>query len=184
MGLKYIFTNQDAPHFVTFTVIDWIDVFTRNEYKQLIIDSLDYCRKNKGLIIYAWVIMTNHIHLIIAREEQPSFSDIIRDFKTFTSSRIRSLIEKSDKESRKTWMMNRMKWRGSVNSRNIDFQFWEQDNHPIILDSSEKALQRLNYLHNNPVKAGFVSDPKHWLWSSAIDYANGKGMLEIRLLDF
>ncbi|SDF06094.1 Transposase IS200 like [Mucilaginibacter pineti] len=74
----------DELYFVTLTVTDWIDVFTRRIYSDFIIENLNYCQQNKKLNIYAYVLMTNHLHLI-ANAEDGSLSNILRDFKTYTS---------------------------------------------------------------------------------------------------
>jgi REP element-mobilizing transposase RayT len=76
----YIIRDQSKPHFITATVVDWVDVFSRKVYKDCIIESLEYCVKNKGMILYGYVIMTNHIHLIIESRNN-KLSDLIRDFK-------------------------------------------------------------------------------------------------------
>ena len=80
----YLIRNQTLPHFITATVVDWIDIFTRQTYRDSVIESLDYCIKNKGMILYGYVIMSNHIHLII-QSEDGKLSDLIRDFKKFTA---------------------------------------------------------------------------------------------------
>jgi putative transposase len=86
-------------------------------------------------------------------------------------------------ESKRDWMMWMMKRAGSKNNRNNDFQFWLQDNHPVELSSNEMMQQRLDYIHRNPVKAGFVDDPSHWLHSSARDYSGfDKGRIDLILI--
>ncbi|WP_331527260.1 transposase [Cecembia rubra] len=104
MGFSYQIQDQFAPHFITFTVRQWVDVFTRKCYVEILIESLKFCQKNKGLKIYAWVIMSNHCHLIISSEKVP-LSDIIRDFKKFTSKAIYDAISKNPEESRKKWLL-------------------------------------------------------------------------------
>ena len=86
-GDRYKITNQNATYFLTLTVINWIDVFTRKEYKHTIVESLIYCQTNKGLKIYAWCIMSNHLHLIVQAKEGYNLSDILRDFKKFTAKK-------------------------------------------------------------------------------------------------
>lgn len=76
--------NQEGLHFITITVVGWVDVFTRTQYKDIIIESLKYCVSSKGLKLYAYVIMTNHLHLIVSTSEGNELSDILRDFKKFT----------------------------------------------------------------------------------------------------
>ena len=91
-GDRYTIRDSQAIHFVTFTVVGWIDLFTRPEYSKEIVASLNYCVDKKGLIIYGWVIMSSHIHLLITAKEDKDLPSIIRDFKRHTSSKISSLI--------------------------------------------------------------------------------------------
>lgn len=139
--------------------------------------------KEKGLDLYAYCIMTNHIHLIIGTENGV-LSDIVRDFKSFTSRHIRKSIENSITESRKLWILEIMKDFGSRNERNKGFQFWQQHNHPIELDTNELLDQRLNYIHQNPVKAGFVEKEEDWINSSAGDYYQiRKGQIDLIIIE-
>lgn len=183
MGRKYIFHDNSKLYFVTFTVVNWIDVFTRQEYADIIYDSLKFCQKEKGLDLYAYCIMTNHIHLIIGTENGV-LTDIVRDFKSFTSRHIRKAIENSNTESRKLWMLEIMKKLGRQNDRNKDFQFWQQHNHPIELDNNVLLDQRLNYVHQNPVQAGYVENEEDWVNSSAGDYHHiRKGQVEAIVIE-
>lgn len=100
MSRKHKFHNPDGVYFVTLTVTKWVDVFTRNEYKNIIIENLEYCQKHKGLEIFAWCIMTNHVHLIIRTQDDFIVSDVLRDFKKFTSKAILSAIKNNIQESR------------------------------------------------------------------------------------
>jgi putative transposase len=93
MSRKYKIRDQDKLYFITFTVINWIDFFIRNEYKDIFLKSLEHCQINKGLEIYAYCIMTSHIHLIIGRDGDDNMEDIIRDLKSYTSKRFRILLE-------------------------------------------------------------------------------------------
>jgi len=174
MSSKYKFKNIDGLYFVTLTVKHWIDIFTRNDYKDIIIENLDYCRKNKGLEIYAWVIMTNHVHLIIRAKEGCVLADILRDLKKFTSKAIIKAISENPSESRKKWLL-----RGFCT--NDGYRFWQEGNHPIELWTNEIIDEKMDYIHKNPVKAGFVFNEQDFLYSSAADYTNenGSGILEI-----
>lgn len=104
MGDSYKIADQQGVYFITYTVHQWVDVFTRNEYKDVILESLKFCQLQKGLEIYSWVIMTNHIHLIVGSNKD-KLSDIIRDLKKYTSSQIIRTIEANNKESRKNWLL-------------------------------------------------------------------------------
>ena len=182
MGRKYAIRSQEQFYFVTFTVVYWLDVFIRQEYRNILIDSIKYCQKEKGLLVGAWCIMTSHVHLILSTDETSKLEDIIRDLKSYTSRHIRKYMENNPQESRKEWMLWMMKRAGEKKSNNKDFQFWQQHNHPIELSTKEIMLQRLNYIHNNPVEAGFVDQPADWFFSSARDYEDQKGIIEISFL--
>ena len=182
MSSKYrIYSSQDI-YFITFAVVEWVDALSRRYYKDIILDSLKYCQQNKGLIIYAYVIMNNHIHLIASAKENYNLSDILRDLKKFTSKKLIEEIENNIQESRKRWMLWLFRSNGERNSNNEQYQFWQQDNHPICLDNGALIDQRLDYLHNNPVAEGIVEEPEHYIYSSARDYAGIKGLLDIVLL--
>ncbi|TVR17755.1 MAG: transposase [Balneolaceae bacterium] len=182
MSRKYKIRDQNYPHFVSFAVVHWIDLFTRPTYKQILIDSLIYCQKNKGLVIYAWCIMTNHVHLIIGTNRLP-MEGILRDMKSFTSRKLKEAIIENEEESRKKWILWIMEQTGKKNKSNYDWQLWQQHNHPIELSNEKLIHQRLDYLHKNPVEAGFVQNPEDWLYSSAGDYCGRKGFLDVVLIE-
>ena len=178
----YKIRNPNGIYFITFSVVDWIDVFTRNCYSDIVIDSLKYCQSQKGLIIYAWVIMSNHVHFIFASKQGVELGNILRDFKKYTSVRIMREIEYTQVESRREWMIDMFRRHGQVNPRNEFKQFWQQYNHPIELLSNRMKYQRLNYLHQNPVKAGIVDKPEYYIYSSARSYSGIPGLVDVKLL--
>lgn len=178
MSRKYKFHNKEGLYFVSFAVINWIDVFVREEYFSIIIESLQFCRKNKGMQIFSYCIMPSHIHLIFAAENNNP-GDLLRDFKTYTSKKLQLAIKDNLGESRKDWLVWMFERAGLKNSNVKVGQFWQQDNKPIELWSPDVIDQKVHYIHNNPVEAGFVNEPEHWRYSSAIDYAGGKGLIEI-----
>ena len=183
MSTKYKFGDNEIAHFITFSVVNWIDALTRNEYKDIVVESLQYCIKEKGLQLHAWVIMSNHVHLIASAKKDFMLSHILRDLKKFTSKQIFKSIEENPKESRKEWMIWMFKRAGKRNSNNKDFQFWQQDNHPIELTTPEMLKQRLEYLHQNPLRAGIVYEPQDYVYSSGIDYCTTmKGRIAIEHL--
>lgn len=85
---NYRIRNQHSVYFLTFTVTDWVDVFTRRNYREIIAESLSYCRKNKGLKLFAWCLMTNHIHMVCTTEPPFEMSYFVRDFKKFTAKAV------------------------------------------------------------------------------------------------
>ena len=183
MAFKYKIDDQSEFYFVTFTVVNWIDIFTRDCYRDIFINSVKYSQQNKGLEVGAWVLMTNHAHLILRAKAPNKLQDIIRDMKSYISRRIRIELEQSTTESRKEWMTRMFMKTGLANSNNKDYQFWIRDNHPIKLADSNMLLQRLNYIHNNPVAAGFVAEPQHWKYSSTHNYCGGtQGLITLIML--
>ncbi|MBS4060463.1 MAG: transposase [Bacteroidetes bacterium] len=175
MSRKYKFHNPEGVYFITFAVQSWADVFTRDQYKDLLIESLEYCQLKKGLELFAWCIMTNHVHFIARASASAKLQDILRDFKKFTSKAIIKEIKEHEHESRPELLLKHFET-SDGNS------FWQADNKPIELWSNKVIQQKLNYIHYNPVKAGLVFKPEDYVYSSAIDYAGGKGLLEIILL--
>jgi REP element-mobilizing transposase RayT len=175
----YQINDQTKTHFITLTVIDWVDVFSRKIYKDIVIESLDYCIKNKGMILYGYVIMSNHIHMVV-QSENGKLSDLIRDFKKFTARKILDTIEESETESRKDWMLKRFEFACRSHSRNEKYQFWQYGNHPEEIYTEKFLWQKLDYIHLNPVRAGIVAKASDYLYSSASNYVNDTGLLEIQ----
>lgn len=182
MSSKYKVGEDALPHFVTFSVVGWVDVFSRESYKEIFVNSLKYCQEHKGLNLHAWVVMTNHVHLIISSSSN-KIEHLVRDIKKYSSKQIVAAIQENPTESRKEWMLNLFSYAGRNNSNNKEYQFWKQDYHPIELDNHEKLKQRLDYLHENPVRSGLVWEPWHYKYSSAIDYfTKEQGLLKIEKL--
>ena len=182
MSSRYKIHDHELPHFVTSTVTGWIDALSREVYKEIICDTLLYCTKEKGMNLHAWVIMSNHIHLVISASGGIMISDLMRDLKKFTSHKIIKAIAENQQESRREWMLNLFRYAG-MNSNN-EYQFWRPDYHPIALDREEKMRQKINYLHENPVRAGLVWEATHYKYSSATDYlGKSKGLLPIERLE-
>lgn len=127
--------------------------------------------------------MSSHIHLIIDSKGINKLEDIVRDLKKHTSKTILKVITQNPQESRKEWMLWMFERAGKRNVNNKKYQFWQQHNQPIELTSNLLMEQKLNYIHQNPVEAGFVKEPQDYPYSSAIDYAGGKGMVKLIYLE-
>ncbi len=181
MSRNYKMLSKEGMYFISFAVINWIDVFIRQQYFELICDSLEYCIKNKGMVVYAYCIMPSHIHMIFS-DNNANPSKLLGEFKTFTSKNMRKEIENNIYESRKEWILWMMKKAGVKNSNVKNYQFWQQNNQPMELWSNKFIDQKVDYIHNNPIKAGFVEEAEHWKYSSAIDYSGGKGRIKIEVL--
>jgi putative transposase len=180
MSDKYKIFDYEKAYFVTLTVVDWIDVFTKRNYKTIVVDSLKYCQEYKGLEVYAWVLMSNHLHLIAKATGRYSLSEILRDFKKFTAKAIIHLINE-DIESRKAWMLNRFEFNAKYHKRVEVYKFWQDGNHAEIISSPERFYEKLNYIHNNPVKQMIVSAAEDYLHSSARNYAGSSTLIDIIL---
>lgn len=178
-GYKII--NPEGTYFVSFATVGWVDVFTRPEYKDIVVESLKYCQQHKGLNLYGWCIMTNHVHLL-ASSASGDFSGLLRDIKKHTSVALLKAISNNIQESRKDWMLDIFRKAGEDNSRNSSNQFWRQDNQPKECYSLDFTRQKLDYLHNNPVSAGIVYAAEDYVYSSARNYAGKVGFLKIELL--
>jgi len=180
LSKKYKFNDNNQLYFVTFTVTHWVDLFIRNEYKEIVLNSIRYCQQNKDLEVYGWCMMTSHIHMIVGSKGN-SLSDIMRDLKRHSSEMLHIAIAKNAKESRREWLLKMFRNEGESN--NNKFQLWQPESHPVALVTAKIAHQKLEYIHYNPVEAGFVKHTNAWLYSSAVDYNGGKGLLDIILLD-
>ena len=181
MSEGYQVYDPNALYYLTFQVVDWVDIFTRPEYKKIATDSFIYCRKNKGLELYAYVIMTNHIHLIARAKEGFLLSDIIRDYKKYTANTLLTLI-KEPTESRSDWMLKRFEFAAKRHKRNSEYQVWTHENHAIEIYSDKFLQQKLDYIHQNPVRAAIVESAEEYIYSSAKNYFCNKGLIEIDLI--
>jgi len=163
MRTRYRIVEPGSCYFATSTIVEWIPLFTRKPYFDIIIESLKFCRKNKGLKIYAYVIMDNHVHLLISGEY---LSNIIKDFKRHTAKELIKALKVDGKQ----WVLSQFKFHKLAYKKDSNYQVWQEGFHPQIIYSDEVLNQKIEYIHNNPVRAGFVEKPEDWLYSSARNY--------------
>jgi len=182
MGSQYAIRDDESIYFVTGTVVDWVDVFSRDEYCNIFVDSVNYCVNEKGLKVHGWVLMTNHFHGLFSSKEGFILSAIMRDILKFQSKNIVKSIAENERESRREWMMHRFEWNGKKHYSNTKYKFWHDDLHAIPIYDNNMLDEKLQYIHQNPVRAGKVAEAHHWLYSSAIDYVGGKGKIELNLV--
>lgn len=175
---NYTIEDQHAVYFLTFTVTDWVDVYTRPVYNNIIPEALTYCRTNKGLKLYAWCLMTNHLHLVCQTESTFRMTDFIRDFKQFTAKKTLAAIQEI-RESRRDWMLYRFEYAGKYDNRITKYRFWQDTNHPVLLDNNFLIDQRIAYTHQNPVRRMIVEKEEDYLFSSARNYASLNALIEI-----
>lgn len=167
-----VFTDQHYAYFVTWTLVDWIHLFDKDQYRQIILDALYYLRTEKKTELNAFVIMASHIHAILWTEIEINLSDVIRDFKRFTSRKISKLAE----ERNETEILSVFKKaRGENRAQDIStYQVWQEGSHPEAIFTEKFAKQKLDYIHMNPVKAGLVKTADQWQYSSARAYLLGE----------
>jgi len=180
MSTGYQIKDQEGLYYLTFQIVDWVDIFTRQVYRDIVIDSFKYAMEHKGFQLFAYVIMSNHLHLI-ANSSLGNLSATIRDIKKYTSKRIVESIQFLP-ESRREWLLNRFEFKAKQHNRNTQYQVWTHENHAIYLYSPEFIAEKLEYLHQNPVRAGIVVTPEDYLYSSARNYAVLDNLLEIEIL--
>tara|TARA_Y100001980_G_C14556914_1_gene353493 strand:- start:2012 stop:2548 length:537 start_codon:yes stop_codon:yes gene_type:complete len=157
--------NTDHPYFVTFTIAGWIDLFTRERYNEIILDSLKYCIINKGLRVHEYIIMPSHIHMIIQHLDC-KLPDVIRDFKSFTAKEIIKCVDEPG-ESRKDWIKYLFGYFAKKIKQNKENMVWQKTSHPIELNNNKLYDQKADYIRMNPVASGYVTDEQAWKYSSA-----------------
>ncbi len=181
MSDKYKAKLLNEPYFITVTVVDWIDLLTRPVYKEVILASMRYCIENKGLILHGYVIMSNHWHAIISSSESP-IEDIMRDLKKYTSKQLMLTMQETH-ESRREWLMKKFAYAANRVKKGVNYKIWQDGYHPVHLSTNQMLDQRLEYMHRNPVEEGWVYEPEHYVYSSAIDYTGGVGKIALQMLD-
>lgn len=135
MPTGYQIKDQSALYFLTIQVVQWVAVFTRQRYRDIMIESLDYCRRKKGLEIFAYAIMSSHLHLLV-RSKKGKLSDTIRDLERHTSKQIIENIREYG-ESRREWLLMLFEFAAKKHKRNNEFQFWTHENHAIEISTND-----------------------------------------------
>jgi len=180
MPTGYNIEDQEGLYYLTFQVVEWVDIFSRQAIRDIFVESLRYCQQNKGLDLFAWVLMSNHAHLL-AQSKNGDISGLIRDIKRHTSKAIIEYIQ-NERESRRNWILKIFSEAASKTNRNKDYQVWTHENHCVQVYTDTFVREKLEYIHNNPVRAGIVALPEHYIYSSAKNYAGEKGLLEVEIL--
>jgi putative transposase len=176
MRTRYKIIETDKIYFITATIVEWLPVFTRKPYFEVLIDSFNYSRTNKGLKIFAYVIMDNHFHLICQADD---LGKIIKEIKSHTAREIIKLAEQNNK----TWLLNQLSFYKLKHKIDSIHQVWQEGSHPKQMSSEAMLRQKMDYLHHNPVRAGLADKPEDWPYSSARNWAGLPGILEIDPLE-
>ena len=175
MSTAYKIDEQRGAYYLTLQIVNWVDLFSRQVYRDIVIENLRYCIAKKGLIVYGYVVMSNHVHLLV-QSSKGELSNTIRDFKSYTSKKFIQYIEQNN-ESRSEWLLSVFKGAAFSHKRNSKYQVWTHENHAVHVYSDKFVTQKLDYIHMNPVRAGIVREPEDYIYSSACNYAGESTVL-------
>ena len=154
------------------TVNHWLPIFTRPDTVNIVLDSWRYLQREAGFILYGYVILENHLHLIAASAD---LSRDMRRFKSYTAREIVNWLEQGH-SAKILEMLALFKQHHKTES---SYQVWEEGNHPQIIETEAVMRQKLDYIHQNPVKRGYVDKPEDWRYSSARNYVGQPGLIEV-----
>jgi putative transposase len=169
---RYKIGDNAYPHFLTCTVVEWLPVFTRQESVQIRLDSWTFLQREKRMTLFAFVVLENHVHFIASSN---NLAKEVGDFKSYTARRLIDLLQSAHAST----LLDQFRFRKARHKQDREFQFWQEGSHPQQIASDEMMWQKIEYIHNNPVKRGFVDDPVHWRYSSARNYAGLPGLIEV-----
>jgi hypothetical protein len=169
---RYRFAEPDRPHFLTCTVVEWLPVFTRPETAQVLFDTWTWQQGHAGLRLFGFVVLENHLHAVAQAPDLPA---TWAHFKSFTALGIIEILE----AHRAHYLLERMAVALKAKRGDRSHQFWQEGSHPQAIEGEEMLRQKLECIHNNPGKRGFVDEPEHWRWSSARCYAGRTGVVPV-----
>ncbi|MFP7753879.1 REP-associated tyrosine transposase [Thermodesulfobacteriota bacterium B35] len=169
---RYTFGEPDQPHFLTCTVVEWLPVFTRPEAAEIIFDTWRFLQQRQGLQIFGYVLLENHLHAVTRAGNLPA---IWRNFKSYSARQLISMLT----GRAVVVFLKRMRFSRRAFREDRQYQFWQEGSHPQAISGEEMLRQKLEYIHLNPVKRGYVDRPEHWRWSSARNYAGMEGCIEV-----
>ena len=169
---RYVILEPDKPHFLTCTVVEWLPVFTRPDAVQIILDSWAHQRLHDGLQLFGYVVLENHLHFVA---QAPRLDKCLNSFKSYTAARLIELLQAHRAER----LLARLRFAKRAHKTDRDYQFWQEGSHAEMMFSEDVMRQKLDYIHQNPVKRGYVDLPEHWRYSSARNYLGQSGMMEM-----
>lgn len=168
---RYKIYEEWYPYFMTSSVIDWMPVIERPEVARIILNGLKFLQKERDVTIYAYVIMKDHIHFIASGE---NLSEKVRLFKSYSAREIIDYL----KETAKHDLLQSFVVKDSISNRS-EYQFWQNGFHPKQIIGDKMMLQKIEYIHKNPVTAGYVDEKLQWRYSSIYNYIDQEAPLEI-----
>ena len=173
----------DSCYFLTLNTVDKIDLFTRPAYKQVIAEALNHFIDTQGLAVYSWCLMASHLHLIVRTKDASAPAYFERDFKKFTTPGLLKTIE-MEMDLRREWMLERFEAYGKSLRRLEKFHLWQNCSSPFRIDNEQPRhlMDRINHVHENPVREGIVDQAEAYLFSSARDYAGIRGLVAVKVV--
>ena len=169
---RYKIIEKRNPHFITCTTVNWLSLFRSKAIANILFESLTYLQSNDRITLYAYVIMENHIHMILSSE---MLSREIANFKSFTARKIIDFLH----EKKANHILKLLNYYKLQHKKDRRYQLWQEGSHPQAILNEEMMIQKIEYIHNNPVKCGYVDRPEHWRYSSARNYTGMESLLEI-----
>ncbi|MFA7242948.1 MAG: hypothetical protein WC091_22810 [Sulfuricellaceae bacterium] len=169
---RYVILEPDKPHFLTCTVVEWLPVFTRPDSVQILLDCWRHLRANEGLRLFGYVILENHLHFLA---QAPHLDKCVSSFKSFTAARLIELLKSHQAER----LLAHLRFAKRAHKVDREFQFWQEGSHAEMIFTEPVMREKLEYIHQNPVKRGYVDQPEHWRYSSARNYLGMAGMIEV-----
>jgi len=161
---RYRIHDEKAPHFLTCTVLNWLPLFTRPQYSDIILEALRHRQEQLEWKVYGYVILENHIHMIVQTD---NLAVELPRFKSFTARKLIDLLT----QCRAEHVLKQLAFFRKQHKQDRDYQLWEEGSHPQLIENEDVLRQKLEYIHQNPVKRGYVDKAEHWRYSSARSYA-------------
>ena len=173
---RYRIRTPRSPYFLTATLLHWHPLFGRPACAEVVLQSLRFLHEAEdGWTLYAYVIMENHLHWIA---QSDMLSDTVRRFKSYTARRIVDRLREAGSSA-----AVRIPTHRNASSTARKHQVWKRDNRPKEIQGEQMFWQKVAYIHDNPVRRGYVADPLHWRYSSAPSYAGGQGLIPVKVPD-
>ncbi|NBC00979.1 MAG: transposase [Bacteroidetes bacterium] len=172
---RYRIFEQQEPHFLTCTISKWLPVFAYRDVARSILDSLAFLQDADRLTLYGYVLMENHLHLIASAAD---LSHELMTFKSYTSHTVINLL----KDTRRTTFLRMLPRPERPDRGERVYQLWQRGSHPKQILEEDMFVQKLEYIHLNPVKRGYIDKPVHWRYSSARNYAGQRGLIPVTVV--
>ena len=172
---RYTQVEGHETYFATCTIVGWLPLFARPQLADIVLNSFKYLHEQNRVAMHAYVLMENHLHFIGTADQ---FSSELRKFKSYTARKIVDLLRLSGNLHQLRQMHSLKKHHKTDQT----YQVWQEGSHLIALASEETLRQKIEYVHFNPVRRGYVNCPEHWRYSSAQDYCGKEGLVPVQII--